>query len=302
MLGLIFISQDLTRDSFVGSQPFRFLIGPDKKTFYVHTELVAQQSSALAALISGRMAEAKESCALLEDVDESTFVRFVEYMYTNDYLVPDPVIAQMTSKGTSEDGQDRIEPEPEPESTKQGSWSSIKKDNKKRKKSLMGDIWSMEALPEEPREEYRQCKKDQLWSEFTEAACVRHHEPWEPRQNKESCEDYTQVFLCHARLYIFSDRYGIEPLQELVPQKLRLILSTFILFDERVPDIVELVRFTYEHTMEHEEGIDKLRNLVMDYVTCQVEAIVNDRDFITLLQEPGALAKDLVLKSLRRLD
>ena len=130
---------------------------------------------------------------------------------------------------------------------------------------------------------------------------MRHHEPWEPRQNKESCEDYTQVFLCHARLYVFSDRYGIEPLLELTQQKLRLTLSTFNLFDERVSDIIELVRYTYEHTMEHEEGIDKLRSLVMDYVTCQMEAIVKDKDFITMLQEPGALAKDLVLKSLRRL-
>ena len=118
-----------------------------------------------------------------------------------------------------------------------------------------------------------------------EKAYVRHHEPWKPRQNKESCEDYTQVFLCHACLYVISDRYCIEPLQELALQKLRLTLSTFILFNERVSDIVELVQYTYAHTMEHEEGIDKLRSLVMDYVVCQMEAIVEDKNFITLLQE-----------------
>jgi hypothetical protein len=55
------------------------------------------------------MAEAKESCAFLEDVDEGTFVRFVEYMYTNDYPVPDPVIVQMASDSTFENGQDGIE-------------------------------------------------------------------------------------------------------------------------------------------------------------------------------------------------
>jgi hypothetical protein len=294
---LFFISLGVTRDSFIGSRPFRFLIGPDKKTVYVHTELVVQHSSALAALVSGRMAEAKESCAFLEDVDEGTFVRFVEYMYTSDYSVPDPVIVQMASDSTFENGQDGIE---EPTPIDESIWFSSKKD--KKKKASKGNPWHTE-VPEEAVAEYPQheCKKDRLWSEFREAH-VRHHEPWEPRQNKESCEDYTQIFLCHARLYVFSDQYCIEPLHELTLQKLRLTLSTFILFNERVSDIVELIQYTYAHTMEHEEGIDKLRSLVMDYVICQMEAIVENKGFITMLQEPGALAKDLVLKSLRRLD
>jgi hypothetical protein len=262
------------------------------------------------------MAEAKESCAFLEDVDEGTFVRFVEYMYTNDYSVPDPVIVQMASDSTFENGQDGIEEttavdEAKPTSIHEDYWSfgmsSSKKD--KKKKGSKGNPWRMdevlEAVPAEDTPiEYPQheCKKDQLWSEFTEKAHVRHHQPWEPRQNKESCEDYTQVFLCHARLYVFSDRYCIEPLQKLTLQKLRLTLSTFILFKERVSDITELVQYAYAHTMEHEEGIDKLRSLVMDYVICQMEAIVKDKNFVTMLQEPGALAKDLVLKLLQRLD
>lgn len=317
MLNPPFISLGVTRYSIISSHPFRFLIGPDKKTFYVHTDLVVQHSSTLAALVSGGMAEAKESCAFLEDVDEGTFVRFVEYMYTNDYSVPDPVIVQMASDSTFENGQHGIEETAaaQPTPTHEDDWSfgmmSSKKDKKRMKKASKGNPWYMEeepvqeaAIPVDDPSEYpqRECKKDRLWSEFTEKAHVRHREPWEPRQNTESCEDYTQVFLCHARLYVFSDRYCIEPLQELTMQKLQLTLSTFILFKERVSDITELVQHTYAHTMEHEEGIDKLRSLVMDYVICQLEAIVKDKNFITMLQEPGALAKDLVLKSLRRLD
>ena len=38
------------------------------------------------------MVEAEERCALIEDVEEETFVRFIEFMYTNDYAVPDPDI------------------------------------------------------------------------------------------------------------------------------------------------------------------------------------------------------------------
>src|SRR5271154_6137439 len=184
MLNPLFVSLGVTRDSFIASHPFRFLIGPDKKTFYVHTELVVQHSSALAALVSGRMAEAKESCAFLEDVDEGTFVRFVEYMYTNDYSVPDPVIVQMASDSTFGNGQDGIEEtaavdEPQPPPIPEDNWSfeisSSKKDTKK-KKASMGNAWYTEeapveeaaAIPDDGPLEYprRECKKDRLWSEF----------------------------------------------------------------------------------------------------------------------------------------
>jgi hypothetical protein len=54
--------------------------------------------------------------------------------------------------------------------------------------------------------------------------------------------------------------------------------------------------------MEQEQGIERLRSLIMDYVICHVEAIVKEKKRNAMLQELGALAKDLFLKSLRRLD
>jgi len=129
---------------------------------------------------------------------------------------------------------------------------------------------------------------------------ARHREPWEPRQNKESSASYAHIFLCHAYLYVFSDRYGIEPLQQLIRQKLRLTLSRFSLFEDRVPDIVELVKYIYKHssTIDHDQGIDRMRSLVIDYVVCHLEVIAKDDNFERMLQEPGALAKDLLLKLL----
>ena len=38
------------------------------------------------------MSEAKEGCALLEDVEKSIFVRFSQYAYTEDYTAADPNI------------------------------------------------------------------------------------------------------------------------------------------------------------------------------------------------------------------
>jgi hypothetical protein len=291
------------------------------------------------------MTEAREKCAFLEDIDEDTFMRFIEYLYTDDYSVPDPEIVLKQSNIASEDRTKETDSEIGPTAQPSGvngqeqtelaaveEWSfSSKKDKKKNKKTSKGNLWREEletlpeplpepsvAVPESEPESYqqdgfgytsygkaqsrRQYKKDQLWSAFKEKASVRHREPWEPRQNKESNESYTHVFLCHAHLYVFSDRYGIEPLQQLTRQKLRLTLSRFSLFKDRVPDVVELVKYIYKHTMDHDQGIDRMRSLVIDYVVCHLEVIAEDDNFKQMLQEPGALAKDLLLKLLQRLD
>lgn len=42
------------------------------------------------------MSEAKEGCALLEDVEEQTFVQFSQYAYTGDYSAADPDIRPNT--------------------------------------------------------------------------------------------------------------------------------------------------------------------------------------------------------------
>jgi len=329
-------STSITYNSFLDSHPFRFLIGPSKKTFYVHAGLVAQQSSSLGALVSGPMTEAREKCAFLEDIDEDTFMRFIEYLYTDDYSVPEPEIVLRPSDIALEDGLDRtretdsaIEPMTRPSGVtgqeqaelavvEEDNWGfGLKKDKKKNKKTSKGNLWheELEMLPESEPQPYhqdvfgfgeaqsgRECKKDRLWSAFKKKACVKHRASWEPRQNKESSEIYTPVFLCHAHLYVFSDRYGIELLQQLTLQKLRLTLSRFSLFKDRVPDIVELVKYVYKYTMDHDQGIDRMRSLVMDYVVCHLEVIAEDANLKQMLQEPGALAKDLLLKSMQRLD
>ena len=38
------------------------------------------------------MSKARKVCALLDDVDEHTFIRFSQYAYTGDHITADPVI------------------------------------------------------------------------------------------------------------------------------------------------------------------------------------------------------------------
>ncbi len=54
----------------------------------VHVAALAHHSPVLRQLVSGPMAEAREGCATLDDIDEAAFVRFCQYAYMGQYEVP----------------------------------------------------------------------------------------------------------------------------------------------------------------------------------------------------------------------
>ncbi len=68
------------------STPFRFLVEFDTTIFTVHSTLIVHHSKPLGVLVNGNLSEAKGECALLQDVDEGTFVRFSQYAYTEEYI------------------------------------------------------------------------------------------------------------------------------------------------------------------------------------------------------------------------
>ena len=54
---------------------------------------------------------------------------------------------------------------------------------------------------------------------------------FQPRKKRESCENYTEVFLCHTRLYIFANKYDVGPLKDLSLHKLQRTLTEFTWYD-----------------------------------------------------------------------
>ena len=159
------------------------------------------------------MSEAKEGCAFLEDVEESTFVRFSQYAYTGDYTAADPDIVLDSSMiaATSAIANDAtlsqenfkvtvqsLAPEQfdelglvavEPSNLSWDSWDAPKKDKKKSKKA---QIFS---YGDEPETHIPPSKKQQLWDIFTKRHYSISIPDFQPRKNRESCEDYTEVFL-----------------------------------------------------------------------------------------------------------
>lgn len=275
------------------------------------------------------------------DLDDETVMRFIEFAYRGDYTVPPPdvilssrdVVPTPSSKkvethhsvvnepASANDGLCRVDHMPEevkeeaampPTDDYTWGYESSLSTKKKGKKKASQNHWYDEPMAEPapaeepdvypPRSPPKVSKRDKLWSQFCAHALVKKGVTWEPPSNPDPYEDYARLFVCHARLYVFSNRYECDALRDLCLQKLRLTLSRFVLHQRRCPDITHLVRYSYHHTNAFKQGSDKLRSLVSDYVVCHIEKMCAEADFLDLLQECDGLAKDLMVKITKRLD
>lgn len=258
--------------------------------------------------MNGHMTEAQTRSATVEDVDEKTFVRFCQFAYTGDYGVPsfetvenaiitsEVVVASNGQACPSPDIVDQDYPaEPQIEELPDDQWSNFGglKSRKKLKRVI--------KVETPPKIRLRQSFED---SKFPppESQQQAFHE-CNPRPNTSPEEDYTNVFLGHASLYVFAEKYGVEPLKVLALNKLHATLSTFTLYRARISDIVNLISYAYstENTPDHEDRVDELRALVTHYAACEVDTIAESELFLSLLEEGGPFVRDFWRKVKERI-
>lgn len=238
----------------------------------LHSALVARQSRSLNALVNGGMREASERCADWEEVDEQTFVRFSQFAYTGDYDPAAPVIDS----------------------------SSRKREEEQRPRSTDSFVIPRSASISPHHQYERRRPADELWENFRTRRYIESHFHLQ-LQNKED-EDYTEVFLSHAKLFVFANYHGISKLEMLTLHKLRNTLVEFTLHRSRLGDIVPLIRYSYENTAGLNELPAGLRELVAVYAACKAEELWESTDFQELLEECGEIAKDILGQTLKRLD
>ena len=268
------------------SKPFNFYLGPNKSLYMVHTALLAYHSVPLDALVNGEMREAQDGLVFWEEEDEATFVRFCEYAYTGDYRPGEPDIVLDSSmigglstlegnKNPNQAGLDPVAPEVEARAKPEAHtdmWtfnrpSSIKKRSNNRlntrssdRRRLVDDEFnvadeSCDIITEDGMiVRQADTKQSVLWESlktkrYFTGKIPPPAIPFQPRRNVERCEDYTPVFLSHARMYVFADRWDIERLRILSLHKLQQTLVAFTIYDDaRVNDLVYLIRFVYANT------------------------------------------------------
>jgi hypothetical protein len=106
-------------------------------------------------------------------------------------------------------------------------------------------------------------------------------------------DDCTEVFLSHARVYVFADYHGISTLQYVSLRKLRQALIRYTHYEEGASDLVQLLEYSFGNTADKGDWRDPLRNLVCIYIACNVEFLWQNHEFRnlfdTLKEFPGCL-------------
>lgn len=222
------------------SSPFRFIVGEERAEFTLHSALVARQSDKLNALVNNEFPEARDQSVLWDSVDKATFIRFAQYVYCGDYE------AEGFKVSPSTDGS-KADPSAEGQNNDWG-WEIAPK---KEKNTPSGQARALIRF-KKPKYEY-------------EGATALEIE-----ENNDVTKEYSEIFLAHARLYVFADYHRIERLQQMTLHKLHQLLSAFQLQKERKGDIVKLLRFCFPEDSKKEGCPDKLKDLIVEYVACHM--------------------------------
>lgn len=273
--------------SILSSKSFRFLVGPERQEFAIHLELVASQSEVLDRLVKGNMKEAIAGCTTWENVDVQTFIRFGQYVYTGNY-----------------EGESPLEPEPEP---------SIKGEEAHKEDGVMDpladdDFWGFTTTSK------KKPKKKLVFGDKPTSFLTKREKTWYEFDNERSYDcgvagihltsknsdpqtRYKDVFLSHARVHMMAEYYGIQKLSQLALHKLHRTLCNFELHDERVDDIVSLLRYCFK-----EDERVQLRELVAMYSVCHFEKLWQNEEFRRLLNTYAELSVAVLSSVLVRVD
>jgi len=253
----------------------------------------------MAVLINGNMNEASTRCAEIENVEVEDFIRFCEYAYSGDFTVP--TWKQDETPNTPESKADMKwpdegpaaeepmveEPPPPPSGSSDDGWGGVPPENvtKKKKSKTKRLIFSL-----------REIFENRTYQVDGENPRSKVQGRLKPYTNDTVDQDFAPVFLAYARLYTFAHFRAIEPLKALTLQKLHSTLKGFKLYHKRVGDIVKLAEYAY--TTEDLPGrgddgtIDSLRQLVVEYIVCEINTIGICKEFVELMEDGGEFVGD----------
>ena len=300
--------------SVYASVPFKFIV--DGEPLYIHADLVSLHSKPLDRMMNGSMTEAQEGFATLEDVDEGTFVRFIEWAHKGYYTAanfstainsPPAPRSQSVEETVHALQEDVLEPEILPdvvglapaepyEGLSQdeflglGPVQSYKKGKKGKK--AMRSSWGNEDVPDD-----RELKGDLKEAFKSRTSTVRRGvvEAPSPRPNKNPEEDYTDVFLSHAQLYVFAEKYDIQSLKMAALEELHATLVVYTLYNIRTGDIIELLRYVYANTCKPQEGVDNMRSMITQYVGYEMDVLMEAAEFgEVMIKDGGDLLRDFM--------
>jgi hypothetical protein len=104
-------------------------------------------------------------------------------------------------------------------------------------------------------------------------------------------QNFTLVLVAYARLYCFAHLRLIELLKALTLHKLHKTLMGFMLYKERIGDIIKLTRYAYLNPNLPDRSdngtLNNLRKLVVNYIVCEIDTIGEGDKFVKYIEEGG---------------
>lgn len=206
----------------------------------VHSTAIAVVSEHFRALVNGGLKEAETRTAELNDIELEDFACFLEYAYSRNYTVPSWVLdesiqakdsvkqgsepvpgapssppAQVTHSGRGLFDSIPVPDTPAPPLANPRVGLPVRTISKKKKKRVP-------LLPKDPPLHLAalRSKFQRRYLDNTPAPSAHLLAGFEPVSNNASNQDFTPIFLAHARLYTFADIRLIHPLKELALYKL----------------------------------------------------------------------------------
>ena len=257
----------------------------------------------MTVLINGNMNEANTRCAEIENVEVEDFIRFCEYAYRGDFTVP---TWKQDETWSANEKIPKALPKsaPLPLSSEWPPPPGCPPGGPPRAEPL-DDDWGTFGGTTKTKESKRFTKavglreafENRIYQFDAESPKTKIQRKFNAYANDTSNQDFTPVFLAYARLYTFAHFRSIEPLKALTLQKLHSTLRVFKLYHNRVSDVIKLAEYAYtadDLPSRGEDGtIDSLRQLVVEYIACEIHTIGTCKEFVGFMEEGGEFMGDL---------
>jgi hypothetical protein len=262
------------------------------------------------------MKESHSRIAVLHDVEEDVFIGFCEYSYTGTYMTPDNKTKAVEEKSSASASNDiafepnglsvkddkevlaecekktpaeETFPSTEPSVVTRKPYLDGKKSKKKKRPSF---FWSerkalAEKITEKPLVDITSVYPyGRLWEEFRARSLA----------GQRASISLKPDLQFHAKLYVFATRFLIEELRTQCLKSLQQDLCHFMLYRNKIPQILDLLEYTYANTGQYElGGQSRLRELVIHNVACEARTLADQDRLRSLLASNGEIASDLVM-------
>ncbi|KAL8674300.1 MAG: hypothetical protein Q9168_001293 [Polycauliona sp. 1 TL-2023] len=273
------------------SPPFKFIV--EGTAFYLHAALVSQHSKPLDRMMNGEMSEAQKGYATLEDVGEDTFGRFAEWV-NKGYYTPgkafkrslDPFDQGESIEEDRETGEPKVPLTPIMDCTgPSNAWGYRSRYQERPPSPYMQ--WGVHQPFGTKSEASRRSQLKQSFVHGRTAVGQSSTSIPPPHPNQGPDEDYSDVFLSHAQLYVFAERYDIRILKTLALENLRDTLAVFTLHKECTGDIIALLQYGYANTIVPSAWNEDLRTLLTHYMGYEMDTLMTNEGFRDLMVEDG---------------